>query len=216
MTGPTPTGPASTGPTRTGPAGIGLASGVLRWLGWVAYPALAGAAFVVLSLGVLTWLPALAAMAHTLRAWRDDGETRCFVGVFVAFSRYAPTLLPHAVVSTGTAMLIAVDIGFLAGRPEPAAFVLLCGLLGAAVAFLLYHLGLAVAAGCRPQDSVRDWRRRGLVLAFGSPRRTAVWIAVVVAAPVVSLAVPFGPLLLGPSLAVLVGIGSEPTARTDR
>lgn len=186
-----------------------LTRNVLRWLAWIAYPALAGAGFVVLSLGIVTWLPALAAMADSLRGWRRDGEERCFQGVFAAFPRYARALLPHSVLSTGAAALIVVDIGFLAGRPEPVAFLLLCGLLGAAIAFVLYHLGLAVAAACDSDAGTAAWRRRALVLAFGSPRRTLTWLATVIAAPVLSLVVPFGPLLLGPSLPVLLGLHEE-------
>ncbi|HEY6740683.1 MAG TPA: hypothetical protein VI076_17705 [Actinopolymorphaceae bacterium] len=186
-----------------------LARTALRWLAWVAYPALAGAGFVVLALGVVTWLPALAAMADTLRAWRRDGEERCFLGVFVAFPRYLRTLLPHAVVSTVVTALLAVDIVFLLGRPEPVAFLLLCGVVGLGGVFVLYHLGLAVAAACCPEGGPDVWRRRALVLAFGSPRRTVAWLASVVAAPVLSLPVPFGPLLLGPSLPILVGLAFD-------
>jgi uncharacterized membrane protein YesL len=182
---------------------------VLRWLAWIANPALAGAGFVVLSLGVVTWLPALAAMAHSLRGWRRDGEERCFTGVFVAFPRYLRTLLPHSVLSTGAAGLLAVDVGFLAGRPEFGAFAMLGGLVGLTIGFVLYHLGIAVAAACNPEHSASEWRRHALVLAFGSPRRTISWLAALIAAPVLSLAVPFGPLLLGPSLPVLVGLTEE-------
>lgn len=188
----------------------------LRWLAWVAYPALAGAAFVVLALGVVTWLPALAAMAETLRSWRRDGEERCFVGVLEAFPRYLRTLLPHSVGSTAALALIGVDVAFLLGRPEPVAFLLLCGLLGLVAAFVLYHLGLAVAAASCPSRGIGVWRRRALVLAFGSPGRTIAWLTSVVAAPVLSLPVPFGPLFLGPSLPILVGLALDGRGSTRR
>lgn len=189
-------------------AGAGSWEGaVLRWLEWVAYPALAGLAFCLLSLGVVTWLPALAAVASALTRWRQDGDARCFTGVFTAFPAYWRALWLHAVVATaGLAALVAAVV-FLAGRPEPVAIPLLAVQVGGLAAFAVYHLALAVVAGHdRSGSGYRRPRLDALVLAFGSPHRGLALLAAVVLAPIMTLPLAVGPLLLGPTLPVLCGL----------
>jgi uncharacterized membrane protein YesL len=160
-------------------------------------------AFCLLSLGVVTWLPALAAVASALARWRQDGDARCFTGVFTAFPAHWRGLWLHAVVATaGLAALVAAVV-FLAGRPEPVAIPLLAVQVGGLAAFAVYHLALAVVAGDDPAGAVR---RRALVLAFGSGRRGLALLAAVVLAPVLTLPLAVGPLLLGPTLPVLCGL----------
>jgi hypothetical protein len=202
-----PTG-ASAPPTRAdvrlapdaSPAGAAL-----RYLEWVANPALAGAAFCLLALGVVTWLPALAALATALQRWRRDGDTRCFTGVLAAFPAYWRVLWRHALVATAAPAAALVAILFLAGRPEPFAIPLLAVQVGGLAAFAVYHLALAVVAGHDPAAPA-TWRSRALVLGFGSPRRGLVLLAALVLAPVVGLPLVLGPLLFGPSLPVLCGL----------
>lgn len=178
----------------------------LRMLEFLAYPALAGAAFCVLSLGVVTWVPALAAMARTLRQWRTDGHTKCFVGVFATFGPYWRVLWRHGVVSTVAILLLAVNLLFLAGRPSPMAFALLATQVGILLVLVPYHLALAAAAAHAPDAEVTVWRAAAVLLAFGSARRGLSLLAVAIAAPVFTVVIPFGPFLLGPSLPVLAAI----------
>jgi uncharacterized membrane protein YesL len=175
----------------------------LRWLEWVAYPALAGLAFCLLCLGVVTWLPALAAVAAALQRWRDDGDSRCFTGVFAAFPACWRALWRHTLVSTAVLAAFVVAVAFLAGRPEPLAIPLLAVQAGGLAAFAVYHLALAVVTGAAPEAPARRW---ALVLAFSSPRRGFVLLAAVVLAPLLTLPLAVGPLLLGPTLPVLVGL----------
>jgi uncharacterized membrane protein YesL len=144
---------------------------LLGWLEWLAHPVAAGAAFAILCLGVVTWLPALAATAHALRAWRADGDGRSFTGVFRAFGTYWRPLLGHAVASTAGLALLVVDVVFLVGRSGPAAVVLVMLALGLLVASVPYHLALAVVAAARPDGGMRAWVRGALWFAFGSVRR---------------------------------------------
>jgi len=178
----------------------------LGWLEWLAHPVAAGAAFAILCLGVVTWLPALAAVAHTLRAWRTDGDGRSFTGVFRAFGTYWRPLLGHAVASTAGLALLVVDVVFLAGRSGPAAVVLVMLALGLLVASVPYHLALAVVAAARPAGGVRAWVPGALWFAFGSVPRGTALLGAAVATPVFSLVVPAGPLLLCASVPVLVGL----------
>jgi hypothetical protein len=179
---------------------------LLGWLEWLAHPVLAGAAFAVLSLGVVTWLPALAATAHALRAWRTDGETRTFTGVFRAFGTYLRPLLPHAVASTAGLALLAVDITFLVGRTGVVALVLVLLALGLLLVAVPYHVALAVVAGAHPGGTARGWAGEALWFAFGSVSRGTALLGAVIATPVFSLVVPAGPLLLSASVPVLVGL----------
>ncbi|MGW2094398.1 hypothetical protein [Promicromonospora sukumoe] len=179
---------------------------LLGWLEWLAHPVLAGLAYAVLCVGVVTWLPALAATAHALRAWRTDGETRTFTGVFRAFGTYVRPLLPHAVASTAGLVLLVVDVVFLTGRTGPAAVVLVLLALGLLLVAVPYHLALAVVAGAHPEGTARGWVAEALWFAFGSVARGTALLGAVVATPVFSLVVPAGPLLLSASVPVLVGL----------
>lgn len=185
--------------------GTGWAGPALRGLEFVAFPAMAGAAFCLLALGVVTWLPALAALASALHRWRRDGDTRCFTGVLAAFPGYWRAMWRHALVATVAPAAMLVAIGFLAGRPEPVSIPLLAVQVGGLAAFAVYHLALAVVAGHDP-SAPATWRARALVFAFGSPRRGLVLVAALVLAPVVTLPLVVGPLLFGPSLPVLCGL----------
>ncbi|MFE5307015.1 DUF624 domain-containing protein [Isoptericola sp. NPDC056605] len=178
----------------------------LGWLEWLAHPVAAGAAFAILCLGVVTWLPALAAVGHTLRAWRTEGDGRSFTGVFRAFGAYWRPLLGHAVASTAALALLVVDVVFLVGRSGPAAVVLVMLALGLLVASVPYHLALAVVAAARPEGSVRTWVPGALWFAFASVPRGTALLGAAVATPVFSLVVPAGPLLLCASVPVLVGL----------
>jgi uncharacterized membrane protein YesL len=183
----------------------GWAGAALRGLEWVAYPALAGAAFCLLAVGVVTWLPALAALAAALQRWRSDGDTRCFTGVLTAFPTYWRAMWRHALVSTAAPAAMVVAIAFLAGRPEPLAIPLLAVQVGGLAAFAVYHLALAVVAGHDTAEPA-SWRARALVLGFGSPRRGLALLGALVLAPVVGLPLAVGPLLFGPSLPVLFAL----------
>ncbi|NIK56393.1 DUF624 domain-containing protein [Kribbella shirazensis] len=188
------------------PRGSGLSRRALDWLGWIASPALAGAAFSILCLGIITWLPALAAVGFALNRWRTDGDTRCFTGVFVGWRRYWRQLLPHSTPMTVAVLIAASNLSFLSGRSGPlvlALFMIHVGLIAAAIT---YHLALAVAAGRNPSGSATEWRRTAFRLAFTSVPRGTALLGAAVSAPVFSLVVPAGPLLLGTTVPVLVGL----------
>ncbi|MEW2175583.1 hypothetical protein AB0890_04495 [Streptomyces sp. NPDC005406] len=179
---------------------------LLRRLEFVAYPAAAGAAFAVLSLGVVTWLPALAAMAHGLQRWRAEGDSRCFVHTFTAFPRYWRALWRHSLVSTAAGGVLAANIVHLLGRSEPWSFVLLAAQAGIAAALVIHHVALAAEAGRAPDGTVSAWTRGALALGFGSAARGTALLGAVVSAVLLSLVVPLGPLLLGPSIPVLLAL----------
>jgi hypothetical protein len=200
------TRPCAHRPTTQAPGRAGWEAATLRCLEWVAYPALAGAAFCLLCVGVVTWLPALAALAWALSRWRRDGDSRCFTGVFVAFPTYWRALWRHALVATAGMLAVGATVVFLAGRPEPVAIPLLAVEVGGLAAFALYHLALAVVAGHDRSAAPATWRVRALVFAFGSGRRGLALLAAAVLAPALTLPLAVGPLLLGPSLPVLVGL----------
>ncbi|WP_203964631.1 hypothetical protein [Actinocatenispora thailandica] len=181
-------------------------TGLLRALEYVAYPAAAGAAGTILSLGVITWLPALAATAYGLQAWRRDGTTRVFGEVFRGWRRYRRVLLPHSALGTVAALLLAANLWFLSGRTGLAAFALFAGQVGIAVLAVLYHLALAVCAGRRPNDGAAAWRRAAAVLAFARPSRGLGLLATAVAATILTVVVPVGPLLFGASVPLLYGL----------
>lgn len=179
---------------------------VIGWMEYVTNPVLAGAAFTILCLGVVTWLPALAAVAFALQRWRDNGDSRCFVGVFTGWTRFWRRLLAHSVASTVAIALLVSNMIFLSGRSGALAlglFTLHIGLIAIAV---IYHLALAVCAGRRPDDEVRTWQRAALALAFGSVSRGTALLGAAIAAPILSMVVPAGPLLLGCTIPVLVGL----------
>lgn len=185
---------------------VGFSRRALDWLGWVANPAAAGAAFTVLCLGIVTWLPALAAVGFALNRWRTDGDTRCFTGVFTGWRKYWRQLLPHSVLMTLAAVIAASNLSFLSGRSGPLVLTLFMIHVGLVAAAVTYHLALAVAAGRNPSGSAADWRRTAFRLAFTSVPRGTALLGAAVAAPVFSLVVPAGPLLLGTTVPVLVGL----------
>ncbi|MEU2671218.1 DUF624 domain-containing protein [Streptomyces sp. NPDC007164] len=188
---------------------------LLRRLEFVAYPAAAGAAFTLLSLGVVTWLPALAAMGHALQRWRAESDSRCFTNTFAAFPQYWRSLWRHSLVSTAAAVVLAANIVHLLGRPEPWTFVLLAAQVGIAAALAIHHVALAAEAGRSPHGTVRTWSRGALALGFGSAARGTALLGAVVSAALISLVVPLGPLLLGPSIPVLLALSfADPRRHT--
>ncbi|MET7536794.1 DUF624 domain-containing protein [Streptomyces sp. NPDC055059] len=190
--------------------------GLLRRLEFVAYPAAAGAAFAVLALGVVTWLPALAALARALQRWRTDGDSRVFSGVLRAFPHYWRSLWRHGLLSTGVVALLAVNTLYLLGSSSPYAFVLLAAQVGIAAAVVVHHTALAACAGIAPKASVGSWTRGALALSFGSPARGTALLGAAVSAVLLSLVVPLGPLLLGPSVPVLLALAFADPSPTGR
>ncbi|MFE4694804.1 hypothetical protein ACFRH6_32715 [Streptomyces sp. NPDC056749] len=189
---------------------------LLRRLEFVAFPAAAGAACSVLSLGAVTWLPALAAMGHALQLWRAEGDSRVFANTFAAFPRYWRALWRHGLLSTAAAVVLTVNIVHLLGRPEPWTFVVLAAQLGIAAALGIHHVALAAEAGRTPEGSVRTWTAGALTLGFGSPARGTALLGAVVSAVLISLVVPLGPLLLGPSVPVLLALSfADPRRHTS-
>ncbi|TCO21372.1 uncharacterized protein DUF624 [Kribbella steppae] len=178
----------------------------LDWLGWLASPVMAGAAFSILCLGVVTWLPALAAVGFALSRWRTDGDTRVFIGVFTGWRRYWRPLLPHSILLTVAAVVAVSNLMFLSGQSGPGALVLFMVHVGLVAAGVTYHLALAVAAGRNPSGTASGWRRTAFGLAFTSVPRGTALLGAAIAAPVFSLVVPAGPLLLGTTVPVLVGL----------
>lgn len=177
-----------------------------RRLEFVAYPAVAGAAFVLLSFGVVTWLPALAAMGHALQRWRADGDSRCFTGTFAAFPRYWRALWPYALTATAAVAVLAANTAHLLGRASPVAFVLLAAQAGIAAALAITVVALAACAPLAPDEPATAWARDAFTLGFGSVARGTALLGAVVSAVLLSLAVPLGPLLLGPSVPVLLAL----------
>ncbi|MEU5716403.1 hypothetical protein AB0G71_11540 [Streptomyces sp. NPDC020403] len=179
---------------------------LLRGLEFLAYPAAAGAACTVLSLGVVTWLPALAAMGYALQRWRVDGDSRVFAGTLAAFPRYWRALWRHGLLSTVLAAVLCANTVFLLGRTEPWNFVVLAAQVGITAALVIHHVALAAEAGRAPGGSVRSWTAGALALGFGSAARGTALLGAAVSAVLLSLVVPLGPLLLGPSVPVLLAL----------
>ncbi|WFF04497.1 hypothetical protein O7622_15520 [Micromonospora sp. WMMD1076] len=177
----------------------------LRALEFVAYPALAGCALLLLCLPVVTWLPALAAAAYALQAWRDGAAARPFLGTLRAFGGYWRALWRHALVSTVAGAVLVGNIAFLAARPGPLPAALLALQVGLVLAFVPYHLAVAVVAGRGPGGDLRRWTREALFLAFGSPGRGLALLGAAIAVPVLTSPSALGPLLLGPTLPLLLG-----------
>ena len=171
----------------------------LAWLEWVANPALAGAAVLLLCLGVVTWLPALAAAATALRAWRYEGDSRCFAGTLAAFPAAFAALWRHAIASTAAIAVLLSNVLFLVNREQPIGLVLLSAQVGILVALIPYHLALAVtrAPGA------------ALALAFGSWQRGLLLLAAALLTPLLTLPLALGPLLFGPTLPLLVALAME-------
>ncbi|MBQ1090493.1 hypothetical protein [Streptomyces sp. B93] len=191
----------------------GWERGALRAMEFVAQPALAGAAFCLLALGVVTWLPALAAAAVALQDWRRDGGGRPFTGTLRAFPRCWRALWRDGLVASALTAVLVTNCLFLAGRGGPAAFVLLPVQLVLLAAVAVYALSLAAGTAVDPDGGLR---RRAAVLAFGSPRRGLALLLAVVLVPPAVLPVPFGPLLLGPTLPLLLALSlhAPTTTRT--
>ncbi|MFJ2091200.1 hypothetical protein ACIOEW_18315 [Streptomyces sp. NPDC087901] len=189
---------------------------LLRRLEFVAYPAAAGAAFAVLSLGVVTWLPALAAMAHGLQRWRAEGDSHCFSNTFRSFPTYWRSLWRHSLASTAAGAVLAANIVHLLGRSEPWTFVLLAAQMGIAAALVIHHVAFAAEAGRAPAGTVRTWTLGALALGFGSAARGTALLGAVISAVLLSLVVPLGPLLLGPSIPVLLALSfADPRRHTS-
>ncbi|MFV2010780.1 MULTISPECIES: hypothetical protein [unclassified Micromonospora] len=184
----------------------GWAATTLRVLEFVAYPALAGCALLLLSLGIVTWLAALAATAHALQQWRTDGRARPFVGALTMFGHYWRRLWRHSILSTVAAALLAANIVFLATRPGAHAAALLALQIGLILALVPYHLALAVTAAGDPGGEAGRWGRAALLFAFAAPRRGLALLAAAVAAPLVTAPLAFGPLLFGATLPLLLGL----------
>jgi hypothetical protein len=192
-----------------GPTGVWSAS--LRWMEWIANPALAGLAVTLLGLGVVTWLPALAAAAHSLDRWRRDGDPAVFRGTIAAFpAMWRRLRIPG--VGCGIAMIILVaDVVFLAGRPEVWAQALAAVLVGIGLALGTWAYALAVVTGTAPADDAAD-RPAGaappygpaLRLAFGGPGSLLIILSAL-AAGVLLLPTGIGPILFGPSIPLLIG-----------
>ncbi|GAB3757119.1 DUF624 domain-containing protein [Microlunatus parietis] len=190
-------------------------SALLGGLGYLAHPVQAGAALLLLGLGVITWLPAAAAAAHALHRWRSDDDQACFTETFRAFPRYWRRLWGLGVVAAAGAALLIANLSFLYGRGGPAPILLLAqlGLIAVAVPYLL---AVAVVAARAPDQATRDWLRVAAWFAFGSAARGTALLGAAVATPIVSIVVPAGPLLLGATVPLLVGlIIAEHTAKTS-
>ncbi|MFI6902967.1 hypothetical protein ACIBKY_17020 [Nonomuraea sp. NPDC050394] len=178
---------------------------MVRWLGYATVPAFAGAGFCLLALGVVTWLPALAAAAAALRAWREEGEHRVFTGVLRAFPGYLRPLLPHALASTAAMALLGANVLFLLRRPGELAGPLLWGQLGVLAVALVYHVHLAVAAARAPGAGARAWALTAL-RGFGAPGPSLAILGAAVAAGILTIVLPFGPLLYGPTVPLLLAL----------
>ncbi|MER7455927.1 DUF624 domain-containing protein [Micromonospora sp. NPDC126480] len=199
-------GPAT---RRGGPATAthgGWEGTALRVLEFVAYPALAGCALLLLCLGVVTWLPALAAAAYALQQWRTGGRVRPFLGTLGAFGNYWRRLWRHALVSTAAGAVLVANIVFLAARPGYPAMVLLALQAGLILVLVPYHLALAVTAARDPDGDAGRWGRDALLFAFASPGRGLALLTAAIVVPVVTAPLALGPLLLGVTLPLLLGL----------
>ncbi len=185
---------------------VGWEGATLRMLEFVAYPAMAGCAVLLLCVGVVTWLPALAAAAYALQQWRDDGRARPFLDTLLSFGHYWRRLWRHALLSSAAGIVLAANVGFLVTRPGAIAVALLALQVGLVLVLVPYHLALAVTAARDPGGDTRRWSRAALALAFASPRRGLALLAVAVAAPVLTAPLAVGPLLLGLTLPLLCGL----------
>ncbi|WP_216592506.1 hypothetical protein [Verrucosispora sioxanthis] len=178
----------------------------LRVLEFVAYPALAGCALLLLCLGVVTWLPAMAAAAHALQQWRTHGRARPFLGTLDTFGSYWQRLWRHALVSTAAGAVLVANIVFLAARPGYPAMALLALQAGLFLVLVPYHLALAVTAARDPGGDAGRWGRDALLFAFAAPGRGLLLLAAAVVVPVVTAPLALGPLLLGATLPLLLGL----------
>ncbi|WP_205808465.1 hypothetical protein [Micromonospora sp. HNM0581] len=194
-----PGGPAAS--TRGGWEGAAL-----RLLEFVAYPALAGCALILLCLGVVTWLPAMAAAAHALQRWRADGRARPFLGTLGLFGHYWHRLWRHALLSTVVVAVLGANVVFLATHPGVPAGALFALQIGLILVLVPYHLALAVTAARDPDGEPGRWRRDAVLFAFAVPGRGLALLAAVVAVPVLTAPLALGPPLLGLTLPLLFGL----------
>lgn len=188
---------------------------LLGGLGYLAHPVQAGAALLLLGLGVITWLPAAAAAAHALHRWRTDGDQACFTATFRAFPHYWRRLWPLGIAAAAGAVLLSANLSFLYGRGGPAPVLLLAqlGLIAVAVPYLL---AVAVVAARAPERTTHAWLQGAAWFAFGSPARGTALLGAAVAAPILSIVIPAGPLLLGGTVPLLIGlIIAEQAAQTS-
>lgn len=195
----------TTATIRPSAGGRSWSTALLGGLGYLAHPVQAGAALLLLGLGVVTWLPAAAAAAHALHRWRSDGDQACFAETFRAFPHYWRRLWPLGLATgVGTALLIG-NVTFLYGRGGPAP-VLLLAQLGLVAVAVPYLLAVAVVAARQPDLNPGQWLRGAAWFAFGSAARGTALLGAAIAAPILSIVVPAGPLLLGASVPLLVGL----------
>lgn len=144
------------------------------------------------------------------------GDSHCFANTFASFPRYWRSLWRHGLASTAAAAVLTANIVYLLGRSEPWTFVLLAAQAGIAAALVIHHVALAAEAGRTPGGTLRDWTRRALALGFGSAARGTALLGAVVSAVLLSLVVPLGPLLLGPSIPVLLALSfADPRRHTS-
>ncbi|MEU7315909.1 hypothetical protein [Streptomyces sp. NPDC007083] len=181
----------------------GWERGALRAMEFVAQPALAGAAFCLLALGVVTWLPALAAAAVALQDWRRNGGGRPFTGTLRAFPHCWRALWKDALTASALIAVLATNCLFLLGRASAMAWVLLPVQLALLAALAVYALSLAASHAIGTEDG---FRHRAAVLAFASPRRGLVLLLALLLVPPTMLPVPLGPLLLGPTVPLLLAL----------
>ncbi|QHY94410.1 hypothetical protein SSPS47_04620 [Streptomyces sp. S4.7] len=191
----------------------GWERGALRAMEFVAQPALAGAAFCLLALGVVTWLPALAAAGSALQDWRGDGGGRPFTATLRAFPRFWRALWKEGLVATAVLAVLTLNCLFLLDTGSTTGLVLLPVQAGLMATVAVYALSLAAV---RAVGTDRDPRRAAAVLAFGSPRRTAALLLVLVLAPLAVLPIPLGPLLLGPTLPLLLALSLHTPTHSRR
>ena len=100
--------------------------------------------------------------------------------------------------------LVAANLVFLYG--SGAAPILLLAQLGLLAVAAAYHCALAVVAARDPAGTARGWVRGAAWFAFGSVARGTALRGAAIAAPVLSVVVPAGPLLLGVPVPLLVGL----------
>lgn len=180
-------------------------AGLLAGLGLLTRPVQAGAAVLLLGLGVVTWLPATVAAAAALHGWRSGGDPGCFAGTFRRFPHYWRRLWPVGTAATAAAVVLAGNLIFLFGRPGVAAALWLAQLGLVAVA-VVYLPAFAVTAGRDPDGTLSGWARRAAWFGFGSVGRGTALLGAAIAAPVLSVVVPAGPVLLGGTVPLLIGL----------
>ncbi|WP_028646689.1 hypothetical protein [Nocardiopsis sp. CNT312] len=191
----------------------GWERGALRAMEFVAQPALAGAAFCLLALGVITWLPALAAAGSALQDWRSEGDGRSFTGTLRAFPRLWRALWREGLVATAVLAVLTLNCLFLLDTRSATGLLLFPVQVGLMAATAVYALSLAAVCAVGTDAAPR---RGAAVLAFGSPRRTVVLLLVAVLAPFAVLPIPLGPLLLGPTLPLLLALSLLTPAASRR